>query len=232
MASVDVPLKRLRFGQTARKDNWWLMPLVTFVVFTSFVVYTTWALLQGESYYFGNYLSPFYSPELFSPPGKLSPHAWFGTWNWPWLPFIKYSPAMLILVFPLAFRMTCYYYRGAYYKERSGPIPSPAPSASRATTTAAKPSCRSSSRPASLRLYVALVFIALLSIDAWTGCGSPTRRRAARSSASASARSCSSRTSSASRGYTLGCHSLRHLVSGVLDTLSRARRLGKKPTTA
>ena len=33
-----------------------------------------------------------------------------------WLPFIKYSPAMLILVFPLAFRMTCYYYRGAYYK--------------------------------------------------------------------------------------------------------------------
>jgi hypothetical protein len=67
MASVDVPLKRLRFGQTARKDAWWLMPLVTFVVFTSFVVYTTWALLQGENYYYGNYLSPFYSPELFSP---------------------------------------------------------------------------------------------------------------------------------------------------------------------
>ena len=116
MASVDVPLKRLRFGQTSRKDAWWLMPLVTFVVFTSFVTYTTWALLQGENYYFGNYLSPFYSPELFSPPGHLSPHAWFGEWTYPWFPFVKFSPAMLILIFPLAFRMSCYYYRGAYYK--------------------------------------------------------------------------------------------------------------------
>ncbi len=61
---------------------------------------------------YGNYLSPFYSPELFG----NSPHAGFGPWRWPWLPFVKYSPAMLILVFPLAFRMTCYYYRGAYYK--------------------------------------------------------------------------------------------------------------------
>ena len=31
-------------------------------------------------------------------------------------PFVRYSPALLILVFPLAFRFTCYYYRGAYYK--------------------------------------------------------------------------------------------------------------------
>ena len=29
---------------------------------------------------------------------------------------MQFSPAMLILVFPLAFRITCYYYRGAYYK--------------------------------------------------------------------------------------------------------------------
>ena len=112
MASVDVPLERLRFGQTRRRDAWWLQSLITFVVFTSFVVYTTWALLQGDHYYFGNYLSPFYSPELFG----NSPHSIFGPWRWPWLPFVKFSPAMLILVFPLAFRMTCYYYRGAYYK--------------------------------------------------------------------------------------------------------------------
>ena len=112
MATVDVPLKRVRFGHTARKDGWWVMPLVTFVVFTSFIVYTTWALLQGDNYAYGNYLSPFYEPEIFG----NSPHAWFGPWRWPWLPFVKFSPAMLILIFPLAFRMTCYYYRGAYYK--------------------------------------------------------------------------------------------------------------------
>src|ERR1019366_4783962 len=67
----------------------------------------------GKQYeYAANYLSPFYSPELFGP----SPHSIFGdkpTW-WPgWLPF---SAALLILPFPGLFRFTCYYYRGAYYK--------------------------------------------------------------------------------------------------------------------
>jgi len=98
MASVDVPLKRLRFGQTARKDAWWVMPLVTFVVFTSFVVYVTWALLQGENYWSGNYLSPLYSPRIPKPD---------------WFPL---SPAFLILLPPVLFRATCYYYRKAYYR--------------------------------------------------------------------------------------------------------------------
>ena len=65
MATVDVPLERIRFGQTKRRDLWWAMPLTTFIVFSSFVVYVTWALLQGQHYHYGNYLSPLYSPELF-----------------------------------------------------------------------------------------------------------------------------------------------------------------------
>ena len=67
---------------------------------------------RGSTTRHGPYLSPFYSPELFG----NSPHAWFGpppSW-WPgWLP---YSPALLILWAPAGFRVTCYYYRGAYYK--------------------------------------------------------------------------------------------------------------------
>jgi hypothetical protein len=51
MAAVDVPVRRLRFGQTSRRDAWWAMPLVTFIVFSSFVGYVTWALLQGKDYY-------------------------------------------------------------------------------------------------------------------------------------------------------------------------------------
>ena len=113
MATVDVPLERIRFGHTKRRDLWWAMPLTTFIVFSSFIVYVTWALFQGEHYHYGNYLSPLYSPELFG----NSPHAVFGPWRWKWpIPFVGYSPAMLILIFPLSFRMTCYYYRGAYYK--------------------------------------------------------------------------------------------------------------------
>src|SRR3954466_13936587 len=110
MASIDVPLDRVRFGQTKRRDAWWAMPLITFIVFSSFVVYVTWALLQGDHYWYGNYLTPLYSPELFGG----SPHALFGPWKGPWLPFIKYSPALLVLVFPLPFRIPVYYYRGPY----------------------------------------------------------------------------------------------------------------------
>ena len=100
------------FGQTTRRDAWWATPLATFLVLSAFVVYATWAAFQNAHYTFGPYLSPFYSPEIFGD----SPHAWFGAkpgW-WPsWLPF---SPALIILPFPGFFRLTCYYYRGAYYK--------------------------------------------------------------------------------------------------------------------
>jgi hypothetical protein len=101
-----------RFFETYRRDLWWLQPLATFVVFSSFIVYATWAAFQNAHYYFGEYLSPFYAPEIFGD----SPHSLFGpkpSWFPSWLPF---SPAFLILWAPVGFRMTCYYYRGAYYK--------------------------------------------------------------------------------------------------------------------
>src|SRR6201987_2691976 len=52
-----------------------------------------------------------YSPLLFGHPGEDS---WFG-------PMPSFMPsfvtvAMIILLFPGGFRLTCYYYRGAYYK--------------------------------------------------------------------------------------------------------------------
>ena len=111
MSSIDVPLERGRFGQTARRDHWWVQPLLTFLGLGTFIVYSTWAALQGDHYRFGPYLSPFYSPELFSLTGDDS---WFGTFP-DWLPCFV-TGAMLILWAPGGFRFTCYYYRGAYYK--------------------------------------------------------------------------------------------------------------------
>ena len=99
---------------TLRKDNWWVEPLVTFVVLVSFVAYSTWAAFVGKNYYAGadlhrDLISPFYSPCIANScvPGSHT----FGT-----LPFWNYSPALLILIFPLGFRLTCYYYRKAYYR--------------------------------------------------------------------------------------------------------------------
>ena len=112
MAYVEVSSIPRRFGVTKRRDAWWTTPLLVFCGLSAFVVYSTWAAFQGVHYRFGPYLSPFYSPEVL---GDRA-YSWFGPepgW-WPlWLPF---SPAFLILWAPVGFRLTCYYYRGAYYK--------------------------------------------------------------------------------------------------------------------
>src|ERR1700694_1468884 len=112
MADATAPLVHLRFGRTARRDAWWLQPLLVFIGLGSFVVYSTWAALQGAHYTYGPYLSPFYSPELFG----ASPHSWFGPKPAWWPSWLVFSPAILILWAPGGFRLTCYYYRGAYYK--------------------------------------------------------------------------------------------------------------------
>ena len=91
------------FLQTSRKGAWWAFPLLCIVVFGSFVVYATWAAFQGRYYYSGhgsNYISPFYSPEIFGE----SPHAWFGKPGW-WPTWAPFSPALLILWVPGLFRM-------------------------------------------------------------------------------------------------------------------------------
>src|SRR5437879_11681206 len=57
--------RRNSFGETMRADVWWMKPLLVFVGLSIFIVYSTWAALQGTHYFFGNYISPFYSPEIF-----------------------------------------------------------------------------------------------------------------------------------------------------------------------
>ena len=109
--TTSLPVRR-SFGQTTRPDAWWLQPAAVFLGLGAFIVYSTWAAFQGEHYSFGNYLSPFYSPEIFG----ASHHAVFGPKPDWWLSWLPWSPAFLILWAPGGFRLTCYYYRGAYYK--------------------------------------------------------------------------------------------------------------------
>ncbi|MGZ4485560.1 MAG: hypothetical protein ACXVW8_14640 [Nocardioidaceae bacterium] len=96
--------------KTLRQDRWWLYPLATFTVFTAFVVYATWRAFAGSHYYSAPYLSPFYSPCLTSK--CLDASSDFGQ---P-ITFWQLSPALVILIFPLGFRLSCYYYRKAYYR--------------------------------------------------------------------------------------------------------------------
>ena len=113
MASTDAgvtgPTRARIDHKTLRGDRWWLAPLATFVVFSAFVVYATVRAFMGRDYYASPYLSPFYSPCLGDCVEGASdfgqPFAWF-----------PLSAALIILIFPLGFRMTCYYYRKAYYR--------------------------------------------------------------------------------------------------------------------
>lgn len=98
--------------KTLRTDRWWLQPLVTFIVLAAFVVYATWRAFENAYYFSEPLISPLYSPCLAtSCPPQATLFGWtpFGSW---W----AISPALIILIFPLGFRMTCYYYRKAYYR--------------------------------------------------------------------------------------------------------------------
>ncbi len=74
----------------------WLYPTFVVAVLTLFGVYAVWIVFFNRRGDFGPYLSPFYSP-LILRNGPLPPAFWVA-----WA--------------PLVFRLTCYYYRKAYFR--------------------------------------------------------------------------------------------------------------------
>src|SRR5688572_23153732 len=105
MATQVVSAKsRDGLGRTERRDMWWVGPLLTGLGLGAFVVYATFRAFYNDHYQVvrpdsAYLLSPFYSPLIV----------------FPWLP-AWISPALLILWAPGGFRVTCYYYRKAYYR--------------------------------------------------------------------------------------------------------------------
>jgi hypothetical protein len=108
-AGVGAPTRARIETRTLRQDRWWLYPAATFTVFMAFIVYATIRAFMGSHYYSAPYLSPFYSPCLGD---CVEGSSDFGQ-PFDWWPL---SAALIILIFPLGFRLTCYYYRKAYYR--------------------------------------------------------------------------------------------------------------------
>lgn len=111
-----------KMGETARTDWWWLETVLTLIGLLGFIIYSTWAAYQASYYFWEPYISPFYSPLLFVkagvPGGAPLQHALIGPWP-KWLfdsKLLPASPSFLILLFPLAFRFTCYFFRRTYYR--------------------------------------------------------------------------------------------------------------------
>ena len=210
---------------TGRTDMWWLEPLWTGLGFLAFVLYTTWAMLQGNFYWwsafedgFGGYLSPFYSPLLFINQGVegIAPvyHAWFGVWP-QWIPkFIPATPAILILMGPLSFRMTCYYYRKFYYRSYFLSPPACAVTGISQKKYKGETALFVFQNLHRYTLYIAIAFVVILSYDGvlslfrggklGVGVGSIILLINPLLLA----------------GYTFGCHAFRHLIGGNKDCFS------------
>jgi hypothetical protein len=218
MQVIPVSAVHRGFGTTSRTDKWWAGPLGVFLGLLAFLVYVHWAMFQGEHYTYGPYLSPFYAPELWG----TSPHAWFGDYPPFWPDFIPFSPALLILPFPAGFRFTCYYYRGAYYKSFwADPV-------SCAVGEPRKSYRGENSMPLILQnihryfLYFALIFIGLLSYDVWLALWWETPGGGTEFGVGLGTLIMLTNVVLIA-AYTLGCHSLRHIVGGRRDELSKAK---------
>jgi hypothetical protein len=197
-----------QLGRTERRDAWWVGPLLTALGLGAFIVYATFRAFYNADYHVDRddsayLLSPFYSPLLVLP---FLP---------PWI-----SPALLILWAPGGFRLTCYYYRKAYYRAYFLDPPACAVGESRGHGYRGETRLLLFQNLHRYFLYLALVFLVILAIDVVHACLWPTE---------------SGTTFGISLGtlvlaanvtllglYTASCHSLRHLVGGNVDCFSCA----------
>lgn len=189
----------VRWGVTDRRDLWWLDPLLTLLVLSGFVVYATWRAFMNRDYEAAELLSPFYSPNVAH---------WTSLPQW-------LSPALVVLWAPAGFRLTCYYYRKAYYRAFTLHPPGCAVAEGKRGEYHGE-----TAFPLILQnlhrylLYFALLFLVFLWSDVWAslwpegefGISAGTLVLAANSTLLTL--------------YTFSCHSLRHLVGGRVDCFS------------
>jgi hypothetical protein len=197
------------FGSTLRLDRWSLEPVITGLAFTGFVLYSLFSAfiltpsVAGVAYEVDGYLSPFFSPLIFP---ELLPW-WF-------------TPAVLILWIPLGFRTTCYYYRKAYY--RAFLFDPPACSVGepffhkRYGMEARFPFVLQNLHR--LFLYLAFIPLAFLWLDAFISLHHDDHWRFGLGGLILFVNV------ALLTGYSLSCHSLRHLAGGTLDCFSCSAR--------
>ena len=187
-------------SRTDRVDNWWAGPLATALgLIAFFFVYAPIRTIMNAHYEWGPLLSPFYSPLI----------VWKGMPTW-------LSPAMIILPFPGMFRLTCYYYRKAYYRSLFADPLACAVGESRTRYSGETKFPFIFQNLHRFALYIALVFNVILWVDAvkaflWTD-GFHASVGSLVLAANAFLLMC----------YSLSCHSLRHVVGGNVDCFAKA----------
>ncbi len=191
MGAPSVESKLAQFGETQRRDAWWVELLPVVILLGGFGLYATLRAFEGRFYEWGPYL------------------------RW-W----KFSPALLILAGPLGFRTTCYYYRKAYYRAFFLDPPACAVGESSKRNykgeTAFPFILQNIHR---YFLYLAILFILFLWHDAYQAFFFIGRLRVPEFGIGLGSLIMLANVVLLSL-YTLSCHSLRHLAGGKLDCFS------------
>ncbi|HZN36405.1 MAG TPA: hypothetical protein VFB80_21395 [Pirellulaceae bacterium] len=211
MAAGAPAADRGGLGVTQRRDAWWAGPLATALALGAFGVYATARAVMNARYHVGpgtgvleNHaylLSPFYSPLIVLP--------WLPAWL---------SPAFLILWAPGGFRLTCYYYRKAYYRAFFLDPPACAVGEARGKGYRGETGLFLFQNLHRYFLYFALIFLVILAIDVIHSCIWPTA--AGHSFGVSVATLVLAANVTLLSLYTFSCHSLRHLVGGNVDCFS------------
>lgn len=219
MAEFDVPVSNLRFGQSSRKDAWWVWPLLWGLGFALGAGYLTWGLFQPDNYWHPPYLTPLASPLVFGE----GPHAWFGPDKPGWWPeTLPLLPGLFILVFPLSFRATCYYYRGAYYKSFFADPPACAVGEPRSGYRGEQKWPLIIQNIHRYTLYPALALIAFLTYDVFWATQFPVAPGADETRFGIGLGTVIMAGNIVLVAlYTFGCHAFRHLVGGAVDVFSK-----------
>ena len=100
-------------ARTLRTDRWWLAPLLTVAGLVAWLTYSVVRVYMHKWYWVEDYhyLTPYYSPCITERCVPEAAH--FGRFLPAWWVIPE---AALSLPFLLLFRLTCYYYRKAYYR--------------------------------------------------------------------------------------------------------------------
>ena len=172
----------------------WLYPAFVVVALSLFGIFAIWVVFFQNDGYYAPYLSPFYSPLI--KVGPIPPGVWVA-----WA--------------PLVFRLTCYYYRKAYFRSffghpRSCAVPERAGRRYRGET--AFPWVFNNFHR--FAFYATVVQVAFLWFDAIIAFDFGGRFGIGLGSVLMLANVL------LLSGYTFGCHAFRHLAGGDLDCFS------------
>ena len=217
----ELTLTNRRAFQTQRQDTWWLQPLAVFLGLGAFIVYATFRVFEGGPFHHTAPTCRLSIHRCFSAPMHIRKHTVGSVCSQSGWQAVSLHRRSSFCGHRSDFASHAITYRGAYYKAFWADPPS-------CTVSEPRNNYRGEhSFPLIIQnihryfLYVAIIVVGILAYDVWKalwfddGNGGTTFGIGVGTIILAG-------NVVLLGGYTFGCHSLRHLVGGVVDLLSKA----------